>query len=58
MAGMRLIRSAVKRNLYGHVMKDERMAAIAVEAEQDAYSMLKGRTTRLKSTGKLKPVYF
>ncbi len=53
-----LIRSAVKRNLYGHVIKDERMAAIAVEAEQDAYSMLKGVTNRKKSSGFIKPRWF
>jgi hypothetical protein len=53
-----LIRSAVKRNLYGHVIKDDRMAAMCVEAEQDAYSMLKGQTTRKKSTGKVRPNYF
>jgi hypothetical protein len=28
------------------------MAAMAVEAEQDVYSMLKGLTNRKKSTGK------
>jgi hypothetical protein len=48
----------VKHNLYGHVIKDERMAAMAVEAEQDAYSMLKGQTTRKKSTGYVTPRYF
>lgn len=57
-AANELIRSAVKRNLYGHIMKDERMAAMAVEAEQDAYSMLKGQTTRKKSTGYVAPRYF
>lgn len=57
-AANELIRSAIKRNLYGHVMKDDRMASMAVAAEQDAYSMLKGRTTRLKSTGQIRPVQF
>ena len=53
-----MIRSAVKRNLYGHIIKDERLAAMCVEAEMDAYSMLKGRTTRLKATGLVRPNYF
>lgn len=53
-----LIRSAIKRNLYGHVIKDERMASMAVEAEQDAYSMLKGQATRKKSSGFIKPRWF
>jgi hypothetical protein len=30
----------------------------AVEAEQDAYSMLNGMTTRMKSSGQVKPRYF
>jgi len=34
------------------------MAAMAVEAEQDAYSMLKGKTTRKKSSGFIKPRWF
>jgi hypothetical protein len=50
-----LIRSAVKRNLYNHIIKDERMASMAVEAEQDAYSMLKGQLTRKKSSGFIRP---
>lgn len=53
-----LMRSAIKRNLYGHIIKDERMASMAVEAEQDAYSMLKGMTTRKKSSGFIKPRWF
>lgn len=56
--GGELIRSAIKRNLYGHLLKDERMASMAVEAEQDAYSMLKGMTTRKKSSGFIKPRWF
>jgi hypothetical protein len=31
-----------------HVIKHEQMAVMCVEAEQDAYSMLKGMTTRKK----------
>ena len=34
------------------------MAAMAVEAEQDAYSMLKGQQTRKKSTGVIRPRWF
>jgi hypothetical protein len=31
---------------------------MAVAAEQDAYSMLKGQTTRKKSVGYIKPRWF
>jgi hypothetical protein len=34
------------------------MATMAVEAEQDAYSMLKGMTNRKKSSGLIKPRWF
>jgi hypothetical protein len=49
-AGNELIRAAVKRNIYNHVIMDERMATMCVEAEMDAYSTLKGQTTRKKVT--------
>ena len=53
-----LIRTAAKRNLYTHVIKDFDMATAMKTVEDMEYNRLKGRTNRLKSTGAVRPTEF
>lgn len=56
--GRDLIRSAAKRDVYTHVIKDFEMATAMRAVEDMEYNRLKGRTNRLKSSGAVRPTEF
>jgi hypothetical protein len=56
--GVDLIRARTKKDLCLHVIRDEALAGIMDAAERLAYSYLKGRTNRLKTSGFIRPTTF
>ena len=57
-AGKELIRSKAKENLYLHVLKDMQQAQVMAEVTRMAFKNLKGKDTRQRSTGFIRPTDF
>jgi hypothetical protein len=57
-AGKELIRSKAKENLYLHVVKDMQQAQVMAEVTRMAFKNLKGKDTRQRSTGFIRPTDF
>lgn len=57
-AGRDLIRSAAKRDLYTHVIKDPEQAAMSERAEMKALKRLKAKTTSKRATGYVRAQQF
>lgn len=57
-AGRELIRSAAKKNLYMHVLKDDVQAAACNAAERQALAHLKAKTTNKRATGYVRAQWF
>jgi len=53
-----LIRADAKRDIYTHVIKDFEFAARMNETAQYEFNQLKGRTTRIRKTGQVRPTRF
>jgi hypothetical protein len=53
-----LVRSAAKKQLYLHVVKDAEQAAACAAAEADALAMLRAKSNARKATGTLRPTTF
>jgi hypothetical protein len=53
-----LVRSAAKKQLYLHVVKDAEQAAACAAAEAEALAMLRAKSNARKATGTLRPTMF
>ena len=53
-----MIRADAKRDLYTHVIKDFEFARTMNETAVYEYNQLKGRTTRIRKTGQVRPTRF
>ena len=53
-----LVRSAAKKQLYLHLVKDAEQATACAAAEAEALAMLRAKTNARKATGTLRPTMF